>query len=190
MDLKKRYLLMMAVVILLTVVFFVTSTHMLDTKKSDIRKIDKRIKKAQEELNSAEVLSGELHSVATVIQNSMSKDKDYLADEINDFAKKLAALADDYKIAVFSITPKDAFSAGHLIEHQYTMSIHTTYVQLGEFLTKLESFDELIKIQTLDVRPVQDKKKSASVDSENIRETQTRYRVTLELSTFKILKEV
>jgi hypothetical protein len=58
-------------------------------------------------------------------------------------------------------------------------------VQLGKFLTDLEALDNIIKIKTLDVDPYASRGKSETVDEK----AETRYKVTMELSTFKIVKE-
>jgi Tfp pilus assembly protein PilO len=149
-----------------------------------LRKVDKDIHIEQQKLNSARVLNEELKEVSKVILNSLTTQKYYDAEEVNNFVKKLAELADKNQIMVKAISPKPAANLTYLIEQVYTLEMNCEYLQLGRFLTELEAFDNIMKIKTLDVKPTGEAVKTGET------EVATRYRVTLELSTFKILKEV
>jgi Tfp pilus assembly protein PilO len=80
--------------------------------------------------------------------------------------------------------PKDVFSSANLVEQQYTMELNCTYVQMGKFLSQLESLDHIIKINHLEVKPIYDR------STQQIEGKATMYTVTIELSVFKVLKEV
>ncbi len=158
-------------------------------ESKEIKSIDRKIKTAQEKLNSAEVLSEELSAVSTVIKNSITDEKSFSTEEINDFSRKLADLSDKYKIAVYSVLPKPVYSTGHKIEHKYTLEIDCNYVQMGQFLTELESFDNIIKVNSIDVRPIGDDSQVEVDENGAPVAIETRYMVTLEISTFKVRKE-
>ncbi|RLC50229.1 MAG: hypothetical protein DRZ79_04725 [Candidatus Cloacimonadota bacterium] len=183
---KHKYLILFAAMILVAMVFFYFSSQSINAKIVKIKKYDKRIKVEQERLNSAKVLNEQLKQVSQVIYNSITTDKNFSPEEVNKFTKELADLADKYKIAVHALFPKAVSNAEtHFLKQQYTMELVCTYVQLGKFLSDLESFNHIIKVKTLEVQPLA-KTKSESSSTEN---NETRYKVTLELSVIKILKE-
>jgi len=183
---KHKYLVLFAVMILVAMVFFYFSSQSINSKIVKIKKYDKRIKLEQEKLNSAKVLNEQLKQVSQVIYNSITTDKNFSPEEVNEFTKRLADLADKYKIAVHALFPKAVSNAEtHFLKQQYTLELVCTYVQLGKYLSDLESFNHIIKVKTLEVQPLT-KTKSESSATEN---NETRYKVTLELSVIKILKE-
>jgi|GEM_PF-185573 len=192
MQMKERYLIVLLGIILLSFVFFYSGSLMMNSKMKEISKYDKKIAKAIEQLNSAQVLNKELSGVAQVIRNSITdaETEKFSATEINQFANQLAAFADSLKIPVESLSPKESYSPGKVMEHQFTLVLTCTYVQLGQFITKLERTDKIIRIDAIDVTPLrQEKKTLQEQDSAVQEEEQTRYRVTLELSLFKVRKE-
>ena len=116
----------------------------------------------------------------------MTDQGEFSSEEVNTFIKKLTDMADKYKIAVHSISPKVvSTTSNYLVEQQYTLILNCTFVEMGQFLSEMESFDNIIKIKTLDITPLKKDKKGDNGDTE----IATRYKVTLELSTLKIIKE-
>ena len=182
---KQRYLLLLFLMILSTLCFFYFSTNSAKAKIIKIDKYDEAIKEEQEKLNSAKVINDQLQEVSKVIMRSMTNEYEFEIEEVNNFVKKLADLADKYKISIDSLSPKVVSSdKSYLVEQEYTLSVVSTFVQMGQFLSDLESFDHIIKVNTLDVRPVQ--KDKSKIDDEIV---DTRYKVTFELSVFMIIKE-
>ncbi len=179
---KQKYLALFFVMILTSILFFYFSSNTIAAKIELSEKYDDEIKSKQEKLNSAKVLNEQLSEVSKVITNSMTDTNIYDTEEVNIFVKEIATLADKYKIAIHTISPKVVTSdSKHLVQQQYSFMLNCTYVQLGKFLTELESFDQIIKISSLDVSPI-----SSSKEKEL---TETRYKVAIQLSTFKIIKE-
>ncbi|MCK4312562.1 MAG: type 4a pilus biogenesis protein PilO [Candidatus Cloacimonetes bacterium] len=184
---REKYLILFCVIILTALCFFYFSTINIKANSKKIVAYDKRIKIEQEKLNSAKVLNEQLQEVSKVIVQSMTKEAEFTPDEVNSFIKKIADLADRYKIAVHSIFPKViSTTRKNLIEQQYTLILNCTFIQMGQFLSELESFDHIINIKTLDVSPLRKDKKKGINDVEDV----ALYKITLELSTFKIIKEV
>lgn len=182
---KQRYLLLLFVMILSTICFFYFSTNSINAKIIKIDEYDEAIKEEQEKLNSAKVINDQLQGVSKVIIRSMTNDKEFAIDDINAFVKKLADLADKYKISIDAIYPKVVSSdKSYLVEQEYTLSVVCTFIQMGQFLSELESFDHIIKLNTLDVRSVKEDR-TATFDEI----IETRYKVTFELSVFMIIKE-
>jgi archaellum biogenesis ATPase FlaH len=172
--------------ILSIICFYYFSSTTIDKKIKKIDAYDKEIKIQQDKLNSAKVLNEQLQQVSKVILNTMTTDKLIEPDEVNNFVKTLATLADQYKIGVTSMSPKTvSTSAKYLLEQQYTLILNCTFVQMGQFLSKLESFDNITKIKLFDVSPISTDKKEGEVEIQE----ETRYQVTIELSVFKIIKE-
>lgn len=182
---KQRYLTLFCAMILIAFLFFYFSSTTIEGKITKIKRFDKRIKVQQEKLNSAKVLNEQLQQVAKVIQNSITDEDKYTPEESNRYVKKLADLADRYQIAVHSMTPKSISSVSrNYAEQLYTMELNCTFIQLGQFLSDLEAFDYILNVKTLDVRPLSGDRDTVYQD-----ELVTHYKVTLELSTLKIVKE-
>ncbi|MCB5230532.1 MAG: type 4a pilus biogenesis protein PilO [Candidatus Cloacimonas sp.] len=184
---KERYLILLGVVVVVALFFFYSANSMLTSKTTDISRVDRNIRRAQERLNSAKVLDDQLSQVSKVIDNTLSSEKGFTSEEVNEKIKVLAELADTYQIAVFSLLPRTAFSSSsNQVEHNYVMDIMSTYVQLGKFLAQIEKMDNIVKINTLDVKAVRGGRET---DYEEQGNQVTQYRVVLELSVFKIVKE-
>ena len=187
---KQKYLILSLVMVLVAVLFFLMSSSMISKKISKASELDKKIKSAQEKLNSAKVMNQQLSQFALIIDNSLTKQKSFSPTEVNNFVKNLADLADQNQIAVLAIYPKEVQSGLNLVEQQYIMELNTSYVQLGQFLSNLEALDNIVKINTLDVMPLteadsgQNKKVTASSGPRI-----ARYKVAIELSVFKVQKE-
>jgi hypothetical protein len=183
---KQHFLILLAIMIMVFILFFHFSTQIISNKIDSIGNYDERIKIEQEKLNSAKVLNEQLRQVSRVIMGSITTEKKFDADEIGTFTKQLYDIAEKYKFAIHSYSHKDISSlSGNILEHLYTMELNCTFVQLGKFLTDMEALDNIIKIKTLDVVMYQTRGKSEAVDVG----ADTRYKVTIELSTIKIIKE-
>lgn len=184
---KEKYLIFLGVIAVVAVIFFYTSSNMIGATMNDIERIDRVIRRDQERLNSAKVMDEQLAQVSRVIDNTLvdPQVREFSATEINSFVRRLAELADKHKIAVYSSRPRSVHAPGNLLEHQFTMDIMCTYVQLGRFLTELEALDNIVRVNTIDTNPVRDD--DAGFEEEG--EVHTQYRVILELSAFKIIKE-
>ncbi len=189
---KQHYIIFTLVIVLIAVLFFVISGSMISKKLASVTQLDKKIKIAQEKLNSARIMDQQLSQFSRIIDNSLTKQKSFAPGEVNTFIKNLADLADQNQIAVLAIFPKEIQAGLHIVEQQYIMEINTTYVQLGQFLSNLEALDNIVKINTLDVTPISD----AEMGRKQVGSTQptgpkvARYKVALELSVLKVQKEV
>jgi Tfp pilus assembly protein PilO len=189
---KQKYLVLTLIMILIAVLFFVISGSLVGKKLAKVDELDRKIKSAQEKLNSSKIMDQQLSQFSLIIDNSLTKEKSFSHEEVNAFVKNLADLADQNQIAVQAIYPKEVSSGINIVEQQYILELNTTYIQLGRFLSNLEALDNIVKIKTLDVMPLsnvdsgQSKKKSNTPDAPRI----ARYKVALELSVYKVHKEV
>ncbi|MEA1973618.1 MAG: type 4a pilus biogenesis protein PilO [Candidatus Cloacimonadota bacterium] len=179
---KNKYLALLFVIILVSMSFIYFGRKMIDDGQKKIVRIEKTIKKDQEKLNSAKVLNKQLQQVSKVIRNSMTKKRSYNAEEVNEFINKLGDLADRFKIKIEGLSPRPSLKEGKIVEQSYSLQIICDYVQLGKFLAELERFDYIMSVNTLDVKTLHGKRDNAKVGP-------TRYKVAIELSTFKIIKE-
>ncbi len=186
---KQKYLILTLLMVLIGVLFFMISSSLIGKKVTEIEQLDNKIKNAQEKLNSTKVMDQQLSQFSLIIDNSLTKQKTFNFEEVNAFVKNLADLADQNRIAVLAIYPKEIQSGVNLVEQQYILELNTTYVQLGQFLGNLEALDNIVKINTLDVMPVAEtdsgKKKTETTTGPKI----ARYKVALELSVFKVKRE-
>lgn len=185
---KNQYLYFILLIAIVSFLFMSVSSNIVNSKIAKIEYTDKQIKKAQEKLNSTRIMNEQLSQFTQIIRNSLTKDKTFTSAEVNAFVKQLADLADTYKIAVISMYPKDVFTSTNLVEQQYIMEINCNYIQMGQFLSVLESLDNIIRVNSLDVVPIDLTANSKKTDEQKVKE-EKRYRVTIELSVFKVIKE-
>jgi len=179
---KNKYMILLLIIIVVGAGFFYIGNEVISKKVRKINAYDKKIKEEQEKLNSAKVLNEQLSEVSKVILASITDKREYSPEEINAFVKRLADLADKYEITVNAVVPKVVSGLNrHYVEQQYTLEINCTFVQLGKFLTELEGFDNIMEINTLTVNPIPTENSSELTD--------TRYRVSILLTTVKIVKE-
>lgn len=181
---REKYFALIIVMLAATVAFILLTTRSLDANMRSIRNMDDRIKTTQEQLNSARIMDQELSQFARIIENSLTRSPQFSFDEVNDFKAKIGEMAHERKISINKMSDTNKWSLPNLIETTFNLELEATYVQIGQFISDMESLDNIIKIQTLDISPAQisDKEfKEANAPS--------RYRVLLELSIFKVKKE-
>lgn len=183
---RERYIVFILLMILSAVIFFMVSSNILSSSMQKIDRYDSQIKTAQEKLNSARIMEEQLSQFALIIDNSLTKQPAFSFDEINEFKKTIGDLANQRSIALTRLSDASKFSLPGLIETTYNLELEATYVQLGQFISDIESMDNLIKIHNLDIQPAQtnNREQNAGANKEN------RYRVMLELSIFKVKQEV
>ena len=183
---KEKYFVMILAMVLIAVLFFMVSTRMINSKLNQIEQYDKKIKTAQEKLNSARIMDQQLSQFALIIDNSLTKKKSFSIEEVNNFIKKLGDLADQNKIALIRLTDKEVFSSSKLVERSFILELNSTYVQLGQFLGDIEALDNIVKVNAIDVTPSTD---NLNKDKKKTGLQESRYKVILELSVLKVFKE-
>ncbi|MDD4309476.1 MAG: type 4a pilus biogenesis protein PilO [Candidatus Cloacimonetes bacterium] len=182
---RDKYLIIVLLIILVGVAFFMLAATSVSHTKDKIKQLDSQIKTAQEQLNSARIMDQQLERFAMIIDNSLTKTATFSFDEVNDFKTKIGQLADQRNITINKLSDSNKFSLPGLIESTYNLELEATYVQLGAFISDLEALDNILKIHALDISPTQ-------VSDKEVRAAgaPNRYRMTLELSIFKVKKEV
>jgi len=180
---KVKYSILTCVAILIAILFFIITGSQLNKYKLLLRRVDQSIRTAQEQLNSAKVLNEDLKEVSSVIENSLTDQRELSNAEANDFVRELADFAYDNQIAVHALTPRAFFADNRILEQQFAVELECTYIQLGQFLANIERYDYIIKVNTLDVRPQSERFLEVGT------ERRTLYRVIIDLSIFKIVRE-
>ncbi len=182
---REKYLAFIMVMILITVGLFTLITNTVTKKVDAIDHLDSKIKVAQEKLNSARILEEQLSQFALIIDNSLTKSGRFTFEEVNEFKKTIGELAHNRKISLNKLVDTNKFSLPNLIETTYNIELVATFVQMGQFISDLEALDNIIKIHSLDISPSQvvDKDESAVAGAPS------KYRVSVELSVFKVKKE-
>ncbi|HOH47119.1 MAG TPA: type 4a pilus biogenesis protein PilO [Candidatus Cloacimonadota bacterium] len=181
---KEKYLVFILIMILFTVLFFTVSSNMLASNLKQIRRYDTQIKTAQEKLNSSRIMEEQLSQFALIIDNSLTKSPSFSVDEINAFKTRIGEMAHQRAISITRMADSNKFSLPGLIETTYTLELEATYVQVGQFISDIEAMDNLIKIHSLDISPIQ-----TNTQRTNQTGGPNRYRVTIELSIFKVKQE-
>jgi len=181
---RERYLALIIIMLALTVAFVMLTSRSLDTNLRKIRNYDERIKTTQEQLNSARIMDQQLSQFARIIDNSLTKTNQFSFDEINEFKTFIGDMAHERKIEITKMTDTNKWSLPNLVETTFNLELEATYAQIGQFISDLESQDNIIKIQALDISPAQQSDK----DQQDAN-APSRYRVLLEMSIFKVKKE-
>lgn len=183
---REKYIVFILIMILITVGFYMAVDNQVTKKRETIENLDSKIKVAQEKLNSARILDEQLSQFARIIDNSLTKSPRFTFDEVNDFKKTIGELAHNRRITLTKLADTNKFSLPNLIETTYNIELEATFVQTGQFISDLEALDNIIKIHSLDISPSQNTDK----DNKNIvAGAPSKYRVTMELSVFKVKKE-
>lgn len=182
---REKYIVLILVIILVAIGFFMLASNMVRKNTDEVRELDNKIKVSQEKLNSARILDEQLSQFALIIDNSLTRKPSFTFDEVNQFKTRIGELAHQRRITINKLSDANKFSLPGLIETTYNMELEATFIQMGQFVSDLEAQDHIIKIHALDITPAQvsDKNKAALAN------TESRYRVTIELSIFKVKKE-
>jgi len=181
---RERYIIFVLLMILIAVAFFMLTSRSLEASKNKISELDSKIKTSQEKLNSARIMDQELSQFALIIDNSLTKTQRFTFDEVNEFKTKIGELAHQRKISINKMSDTNKFSLPNLIETTYNLELEASYVQIGQFISDLEAQDNIIKIHALDISPAQ-----VASTEDTVAGGASRYKVTIELSVFKVKKE-
>ncbi|MCB5247861.1 MAG: type 4a pilus biogenesis protein PilO [Candidatus Cloacimonetes bacterium] len=181
---KEKYLIFILGMILISVVFFLLAGNSLTKHLGEIESYDNKIKTTLEKLNSAMIMDQQLSQFREILDNSLTTESRFSVDEMNDFQKRIEALRDQNQMKLIKISDSNKFTEAGMIETTYSLELQGTFRQMGQFISELEALNHIIKIQYLDVSPAQIAEKNESTDSgaPNI------YRITMELSIFKVKK--
>ncbi|HNZ33191.1 MAG TPA: type 4a pilus biogenesis protein PilO [Candidatus Cloacimonas sp.] len=181
---REKYLIFVLCILLITVLFFVFTINSVSTNRNKIKELDQKIKTAQEQLNSARIMDQQLSQFALIIDNSLTREASFSFDEINAFKTKIGQMADQRTITINKLSDSNKFSFPGLVETTFNLELEATYVQIGQFISDLESMDNILKIHALDISPLQASDKEVTAAN-----APNRYRVTLEFSVFKVKRE-
>ncbi len=180
---KQKYLVFILVMVLVTIVFFWLAGNSLSKNLAEIRDYDNKIKTTLEKLNSAMIMNEQLKEFTQIIDNSLTTSDEFSVDELNEFQKILEKVRDDNKMKLIKISDSSKFTEAGMIETTYNLELQGTFQQMGRFLSAIEAMNNIIKIQYLDISPAQTSEKSDNPNAPN------KYRITMELSIFKVKKE-
>ncbi len=183
---REKYIIFTLLMLAFAVGFFMISSKIITEKLQVIEETDQKIKVAQEKLNSARILDQQLSQFAMIIDNSLTKSGSFSFDEVNEFKKTIGELAHQRSISLTKLVDSKKFSLPNLIETTYTIEMEATFVQTGQFVSDLEALDNIIKIHSIDITPAQENDKDKANDKTSV----SKYRVSIELSVFKVKKEI
>ncbi len=182
---KERYLILILVILVLGFLFFSISGSNLKKNLDKVESYDTKIKVAQEKLNSSRIMDEQLSQFALIIDNSLSRSVGFTFDEINEFKKRIGEMAHERKITINKLSDSNKFSLPGLVETTYNLELEATFIQMGQFVSDLEAQDNIIKIQAIDISPAQ----TTDKDKQTVDTAVSRYRITMELSVFKVKRE-
>jgi len=182
---REKYIVLVLLMILIGVLFFMLSSRMIDKKTKQITDYDNKIKTAQEKLNSAKILDQKFKKFSIIIENSLTKEKEFSVTEVNLFKEKIGELAVDRTVSINKMTDSKKYAAANLIETTYILELQGTFIQIGQFVSDLEQLDRIVKIHALDIS-------SATIRERDVKEGVPQvpnYKALIELSVFKVRKE-
>ncbi len=181
---REKYLVFILGMILISVLFFMLAGNSLKKNKAEIESYDKKIKTTLEKLNSAMIMDQQLSQFREILDNSLTTESKFSVEELNNFQREIERLRDQNQMKLVKISDSNKFTQAGMIETTYAIELQGTFRQMGQFISELEAQNHIIKIQYLDVAPVQaTEKNQTSAGAANI------YRITMELSIFKVKKE-
>jgi Tfp pilus assembly protein PilO len=182
---KEKYLIFILGMILISVLFFMIAGNSLKKNTSEVDRYDTRIKATLEKLNSSLIMEEQLSQFKEILDNSLTTSDKFSVDEMNEFQKEIERLRDENKMKLVKISDSNKFAEAGMIETTYSLELQGTFQQMGQFISALEAQNHIIKIQYLDVSPAQITDKNV-IQNPNAPNT---YRITMELSIFKVKKE-
>ena len=182
---KEKYTVFILGMVLISVLFLMLAGNSLRKNLGEIENYDKKIKTTLEKLNSAMIMDQQLSQFREILDNSLTTEKKFSVDELNNFQRGIEMLRDQNQLKLIKISDSNKFTQVGMLETTYTIELQGTFRQMGQFISELEAQNHIIKIQYLDVSPLQATEKSQATDgSANI------YRITMEMSILKVKKEV
>ncbi len=179
---KEKYLVFILGIILISVLFFLLAGNSLKKNLGEVESYDKKIKTTLEKLNSAMIMDQQLSQFREILDNSLTTDAKFSVDELNAFQKEIERLRDQNQMKLIKISDSNKFAEAGMIETTYSIELQGTFRQMGQFISELEAQNHIIKIQYLDVSPLQASEKN-NPNATNI------YRITMEISIFKVKQE-
>ncbi|MCB5229610.1 MAG: type 4a pilus biogenesis protein PilO [Candidatus Cloacimonetes bacterium] len=183
---REKYLAFILIMILIAVLMYNLMANSLNGNLKKIQDYDNKIKVAQEKLNSARLMDEQLEQFSEIIDNSLSRSGGFTFEEINLFKKRIGELAHERRITINKLSDANKFSLPGLLETTYNVELEATFVQMGQFLSDLEALDNIIKIHAIDITPAHAQESGVKTADTSI----SRYRIVIELSIFKVKKEV
>ncbi len=182
---REKYLAFVLGMVLVSIIFFMLAGNSLKKNLADIGTYDKKIKEALQKQNSAITMDRQLEGFREIITNTLTTGKKFTPEELNSIYVEIDRLREQNQLKLIKMTPSNKFTEAGLVETTYTMELRGTFRDMGQFVSELEALNRIIKIQELAVSPSQatEKNKAESSSGENI------YRINLELSVFKVIKE-
>ncbi|MBW6514289.1 MAG: type 4a pilus biogenesis protein PilO [Candidatus Syntrophosphaera sp.] len=181
---KEKYLILILVMILITVLFFWIASNSITKNVAEINKYDRNIKSTLEKLNSALIMDEQLREFSQIIDNSLTTGSNFTIDELNEFQKEIEKIRDDNKLKLIKISDSNKFAEAGMIETTYNLELQGTFQQMGQFISAIEALNHIIKIQYLDISPTQASDRNVTDPN-----APNQYRITMELSIFKVKKE-
>lgn len=182
---KEKYLAFILGMILVTILFFLLAGNSINKNVAEVDRYDKNIKTTLEKLNSALIMDEQLREFSQIIDNSLTTGDSFTVDEMNEFQKQIEKLRDDNKMKLIKISDSNKFAEAGMIETTYNLELQGTFQQMGQFISAIEALNHIIKIQYLDISPTQGSDKNVAINPN----APNQYRITMELSIFKVKKE-
>ena len=150
----KRVQILAGVVIIMALAFYYTVNWVYGDKPDDIYYLDKQIKKLNEQLITAQILSNKLERVYNLFEENLAENtQDEIAMGASmEFLNAITSTLDSLGITTIFMRPKPRIKGRISVEAPYELEIRCNYKQFGVLMSKLESSLRLIQVTEFHVK--------------------------------------
>ncbi len=190
---KGGNLVLIAGIVLLAALFFTTGARLVQPQLEEVERQDSLIRSTLGKLNSARILDQQLSQFHGILIQNLTNTPAFAEEELRAFSKDLARLVAQNQLEPHQRDPaqKTAWleianqqSGTGMAEAVCRLDLTGTFAQMGQFIAELEALDQLVRINYLDISPLQPEEIEQPEDPES----PANYLIALEFSLLKVVK--
>ena len=190
---KGGNLVLIAGIVLLATIFFPPGAVLARRQLEEVARQDSLIKSTLGKLNSARILDQQLSQFRGILIQNLTNDRAFSEDDLRTFSQELARLVAQNQLEPYQrdAAPKTAWleianqqSGTGMAEAVCRLDLTGTFAQMGQFIAELEALDQLVRINYLDISPLQPEEIEQPEDPES----PDSYLIALEFSLLKVVK--
>jgi Tfp pilus assembly protein PilO len=183
----KRNYILLALLVLFGGGAWAYQNWVYSTYPSTIRNLDRTIQLKDEKLISAQIINEELDLVANLIDKNLALSKsDSLADDASlPFMEDITTMIEDIGITLLKLEPGKKSARLDYVRTPYTLTIQSSYDQLGKFVNEMEKSDRLITVEQFEIDNAV-RKSSAQVERFNDLSQKV---MSIRVSTLTLIKQ-
>jgi len=151
-----------------------------------IRQFDRNIQLLDEKLISAQIIHSQLDLVANLIEKNLAASKaDSLTEDASlPFLKYITDILNDLNVKLIKLEPAKKSARLDYVRTPYTLTIESTYTELGKFINQLEKSERLITVEQFEIDNAV-RKSSAMAEKGDPK----KHEMILRISTLTLIKQ-